>query len=238
MAYINPKYVPVEEETERERRQKQFAAQLMASKRGPIDQTSYRNRQDEILRGGQQATQYETLRRNKREAAALEAARRKMEQSAMRQISLSVGQGRGPSLTPNYGANIPGVAGNFGKFLAAIAERESGGNYSARNRGSGAMGKYQIMPGNIRGSGRGWDYEALGRDISESQFMASPQLQEAIARYKLRQYYNKYGPWGAAVSWYAGPGALKYSSQSMNRRQGKYSSINTYANAILRRMGL
>jgi hypothetical protein len=128
----------------------------------------------------------------------------------------------------------------FESFLHAIQAKESGGKYSARNRDSGAMGKYQIMPGNITGSG-GWDKEALGRNVSVSQFMGSPQIQDAIARYKLKQYYDKYGAAGAAVAWYAGPGnAAKYvasGGKGYNRRQGNYPSVSSYARDILRRMG-
>jgi hypothetical protein len=128
--------------------------------------------------------------------------------------------------------------GDFGSFLRAISGRESGGNYSARNRDSGALGKYQIMPGNIPQ----WSREALGYSISARKFYQSPQLQEQIAQFKLRQYYSKYGPEGAAVAWYAGPGtANKYMRQGgrgYNARQGKYSSISAYALGILRAMGL
>jgi hypothetical protein len=138
------------------------------------------------------------------------------------------------------GANVPEASGTFARFLNAIQGKESGGKYSARNRDSGAMGKYQIMPGNIAGSG-GWDKEALGRNVSVSEFMKSPQIQEAIARHKLKQYYDKYGAAGAAVAWYAGPGnARKYvasGGRGYNRRQGKYPSVNSYAQDILRRMG-
>lgn len=245
MTYISPKFrKQEEEETERQRRQKEFQAMLLAGKRGGVDQAPYRQRADEIMRGGRNATDFEVKRRNAREQKALEAEAKKAEDWKWKQIKLSVGQGRGPDLTPTLpgggggSVNVPGATGSFAKFLAAISERESGGRYSARNPDSGAMGKYQIMPGNIRGSKSGWDWEALGRDISTSQFMASPQLQEAIARYKLQQYYNKYGPRGAAIAWYAGPGAVEYSQNALNRRQGKYSSINTYADAIVRRMGL
>jgi hypothetical protein len=153
-----------------------------------------------------------------------------------RQINVGAGPGSFQNVGNPGNVNIPGASGAFGKFIAAISGQESGGNYSARNRSSGAMGKYQIMPANIRGSGKGWDFEALGRDISEAQFMASPQLQEAIARYKLQQYFNKYGPRGAAIAWYAGPGAVN--RVNLNKSQGAYPTINQYANSILRRMGL
>lgn len=136
----------------------------------------------------------------------------------------------------DQGFRRPG--GNFGSFVSAISGRESGGNYGARNRDSGALGKYQIMPGNIPS----WSREALGHSISAGQFYRSPKLQEQIAQYKLRQYYNQYGPEGAAVAWYAGPGtAKKYlasKGRGYGRPQGKYSSISAYALGILKQMGL
>jgi hypothetical protein len=134
------------------------------------------------------------------------------------------------------GYTAPAVGGNFGSFLKAISGQESGGSYSVRNKDSGAMGKYQIMPANIQGN-RGWDYEALGRNITTAQFMASPKLQEQIAQYKLKSYYNKYGPAGAAVAWYAGPGAVSsYMRGGGNGSQGNYPSIRSYVNQILSRM--
>lgn len=138
------------------------------------------------------------------------------------------------------GVSIPtGPKGSFASFLAAISQRESGGRYGARNPDSGALGKYQIMPGNIPS----WSREALGHSISAYQFLHTPSLQEQIAQYKLKQYFNKYGPGGAAVAWYAGPGTANkwirnHNSGYYNSPQGKYSSINAYAMGILRAMGL
>ncbi len=66
--------------------------------------------------------------------------------------------------------------------------------------------------------------------------MGNPKLQDAIARYKLQQYYKKWGPRGAAIAWYAGPGAV--GRVGGNKSQGAYPTINQYANAILKRMGL
>ena len=131
--------------------------------------------------------------------------------------------------------------GGFGAFKNSIGAHESSNNYNARNKDSGAMGKYQIMPSNIIGAGRGWDYEALGYDISPTQFMQSPEIQEKIASYKLQQYYNKYGAAGAAIAWYAGPGmANKYvnSGQLTNGNTGQagYPSIYAYMKAILNGM--
>lgn len=99
------------------------------------------------------------------------------------------------------------------------------------------MGKYQIMPGNLGGKNSGWDFEALGFDITPQQFLSTPALQEKIASFKLKEYYDRYGPAGAAVAWYAGPGAVKKSSNS-KKSQGAYPSIDAYKKSILRRMGL
>lgn len=133
--------------------------------------------------------------------------------------------------------NQPG--GSFGQFLHAISGQESGGNYGAQNPNSGAMGKYQIMPQNIMGVGKGWDYEALGKDVNIGEFLGSPQIQEAIAQYKLKGYYDKYGPAGAAVAWYAGPGTVSgymKNPSAYTNPQGAYPSIANYVRQVLGRM--
>ncbi len=144
----------------------------------------------------------------------------------------------GPSLQVPQQQNSGGGGGSFQSFMNAISAKESSGNYNARNKDSGAMGKYQIMPSNIAGSG-GWDKEALGYNISNAQFMGSPQLQEAIAQYKLKFYYSKYGAAGAAVAWYSGPGTVSKYMANPSRYtnpQGAYPSIAGYVNAILKAM--
>lgn len=122
--------------------------------------------------------------------------------------------------------NIKG-GGDLARLIAAISRVESGGNYKARNRATGAMGKYQILPGNIAGKG-GWDREALGRDISVSQFMNNPDLQDRIARYMINKYMRAYGPQGAAFAWYSGPGAAR---RRMRRGQGFNSG---YVSKVMR----
>lgn len=64
--------------------------------------------------------------------------------------------------------------------------------------------------------------------------------QEIVARFKLGQYYDKYGARGAAIAWYGGEGALNYSNEALNCKQGdngEYPSINEYADAVFGRMG-
>lgn len=117
-------------------------------------------------------------------------------------------------------------------FINAIAGQESGGNYNAENGDTGAYGKYQIMPSNWPS----WAEEAgIGADAPRT-----PENQEIVARFKLGQYYDKYGARGAAIAWYGGEGALNYSEEALNRKQGdngEYPSINEYADEVLGRMG-
>lgn len=170
------------------------------------------------------------------------ATRLAMEKQALRpQQNYLQGMPTGLKSVGNTNTSAPNTpSGSFGAFINAIAGQESGGNYSVQNKDSGAMGKYQIMPSNIMGVGRGWDYEALGRDINIGEFLGSPQIQEAIAQYKLKSYYDKYGPAGAAVAWYAGPGTVSgylKNPGAYTNPQGAYPSIGRYVQDILRRMG-
>ena len=86
-------------------------------------------------------------------------------------------------------------------FFNAVSTQESGGNYSAENGRTGAFGKYQIMPGNWEG----WKSEAAanGVDVGSGN-MNDPAAQDAVAKFKLGQYYDRYGAEGALVAWYAG----------------------------------
>ena len=117
-------------------------------------------------------------------------------------------------------------------FINAIAGQESGGSYNAENSDTGAYGKYQIIPSNWPE----WAEEAgIGADAPRT-----PENQEIVARFKLGQYYDKYGARGAAIAWYGGEGALNYSEEALNRKQGdngEYPSINEYADEVLGRMG-
>lgn len=133
--------------------------------------------------------------------------------------------------TPAPGVDVTSVDNEREAFINAIGGQESGGNYNAVNGRTGASGKYQIMPENWPA----WAEEAgIGADAE-----MTPENQEIVARYKLGEYYDKYGARGAAMAWYAGEGSLNYSEEALNRKQGKGDepSINEYANQVLSRMG-
>lgn len=96
----------------------------------------------------------------------------------------------------------PNSGGTIDKFMSAISGQESGGNYNAKNAGSGASGKYQIMPSN-------WSAWAKEAGLPGGSTM-SPQNQEAVARFKMQQYYQQFGDWGlVAAAWFAGPGTAE-----------------------------
>lgn len=121
----------------------------------------------------------------------------------------------------------------FESLVNAIGgqESEGSGGYNAVNGRTGASGKYQIMPDN-------WPSWAEEAGLSADAPM-TPENQEIVARHKLREYYDKYGARGAAIAWYGGEGALNYSDEALNRKQGNGNepSINEYANDVMSRMG-
>jgi hypothetical protein len=89
-------------------------------------------------------------------------------------------------------------------YSRAISSIESGGNYKAigpaTKTGDRALGKYQVMSANVGP----WSREVLGREVSPQEFIASPEIQDAIFKGKFGQYAEKYGPEGAAKAWFAG----------------------------------
>lgn len=175
-----------------------------------------------------------------------EAAQRRLAlQQAQQQSALTNAQSQSNQIGQSNSSKILNsgsqVTGTLNKLKEGIRQQESGGNYRATNKTSGAAGAYQIMPSNIMGTGKGWDYEALGRDVNLGEFYADAGIQDKIATYKLQQYLNAYGPAGAAIAWYAGPGAAqKYSNSGRvsTSSQGAYPTVSSYMQQILRRMGL
>lgn len=101
-------------------------------------------------------------------------------------------------------------AGNasVSKFANAIKTVESSGNYQARGpvvtsgqyKGERALGAYQIMPGNLPE----WSREALGRVVSEQEFLQNPQLQDFIAQSRFNKLLAQYSPQDAASIWFSG----------------------------------
>lgn len=123
----------------------------------------------------------------------------------------------------------------------AIIGQESGANFRAINRHSGALGYAQVMPENLPR----WSREALGYVVSKKDFLASPELQIAIVDYKLNQYWQRSlaasnGNIAVAIQrvaawWYSGK-PEKYTSTRPQYYGGyRYPSIAAYSRSVLRR---
>ena len=80
------------------------------------------------------------------------------------------------------------------RFLYALGEIESGGNYQARNSITGAYGKYQIMPSN-------WPTWAR-LYIGNSTAPQTPANQERVARGKVTALYNWLDTWPNVAHWW------------------------------------
>ena len=113
---------------------------------------------------------------------------------------------------PNLARNI--VPLTFDNDWQAVAQavkdiESSGGDYSARGpivtkgmyKGERAMGAYQVMPGNLPQ----WSKAALGREVTEEEFMQSEEVQDAIFIDQMKKAKDKYGSIEDAVSvWFSG----------------------------------
>lgn len=112
----------------------------------------------------------------------------------------------------------------------AIRWVESKGDHTAVNKDTGAYGSLQILPGNWPEWSRQAGVE--GRPIEDRE------AYEIVADYKIKEYIEKYGVEGASIAWYGGEGTAQdwikaKDSDSWNRKQGEYSSINEYKDNVL-----
>jgi Transglycosylase-like domain len=80
------------------------------------------------------------------------------------------------------------------RFMYAVGQVESGGNYKARNPSSGAYGKYQIMPSNWPS----WAATYLG-DRNAKQ---SPSNQEKVAAGKFTSLHRSLDTWRRTAYWW------------------------------------
>jgi hypothetical protein len=91
---------------------------------------------------------------------------------------------------PTPAPTAPGLT----EFMGGLAQQESGGRYDARNRASGAYGKYQIMPSN-------WPAWAR-RYLHFTKAPQTPQNQDRVAAGKLTDLYNALGAWDRTAYWW------------------------------------
>jgi hypothetical protein len=93
-----------------------------------------------------------------------------------------------PSTT--LASDPPGLS----RFMYAMGQVESGGDYTARNPSSGAYGKYQIMPSNWPS----WAQRYLGNASAKP----TPANQEIVAAGKFRTLYRGLDSWRRVAYWW------------------------------------
>ena len=92
------------------------------------------------------------------------------------------------------GPTIAGGPPGLGRFMYAVGQIESHGNYEARNPVSGAYGKYQFMPA----SWRAWAKKYLG----DANAKPTPRNQEIVAAAKMTALYKWLGQWRRVAYWW------------------------------------
>ncbi len=130
----------------------------------------------------------------------------------------------------------------------AIVTQESAGDAAVVNRDSSALGLGQVMPENLAGDRRGWDFEALGKDLTPEQFLADPDAQIKIINHQLAGEYQRQIDSGhsddeaarrTAAVWYSGNADLADDTkpQHWNGDPDKdYPSIKDYSDEVLNRV--
>lgn len=143
----------------------------------------------------------------------------------------SKGGGGGGAAAPSMAGATWNPAGSKGgrggggisldQFMRAIASQESGGRYDARNKTTGAYGKYQILPSN-------WASWARKAGLSANAPM-TPENQEKVARAAFERLAKSYkGDWSrVAAAWFGGVGG--------ERNRGPRT--NAYVSAIMSKLG-
>jgi hypothetical protein len=117
----------------------------------------------------------------------------------------------------------------------AIGTIESSNNYSARGEviqsgryaGERAMGRYQIMPGNLPE----WSQKVLGRQVSVQEFMSNPRIQDQIFDGIFGDSMRRYGFEDAAAIWHSGRDLE--TARRANANDGYITTVD-YVNKALR----
>jgi hypothetical protein len=133
----------------------------------------------------------------------------------------------------NWWDSDPVVSSGGPDYGGAISSIESGGRYDllgpTTKTGDRAYGKYQVMGNNVPQ----WTKEALGKEMTPQEFLASPEAQDAVFNTKFGQYVEKYGPEGAAKAWFAGEKGMK----NPNAKDQLGTSVQSYADRFTKALG-
>lgn len=141
----------------------------------------------------------------------------------------------------------------------AIISQESNADSKIVNKDSGALGLGQVMPENLAPIGEdgeeihqsGWDYEALGEDLTAEEFLADGDKQTRIINHQLYSLYQQqlnegHSPDEAikrtAAAWYSGnpdkandPAPQPW-KDSETGEVTDYPSVKDYSDQVLKRV--
>ncbi|HEV7246578.1 MAG TPA: hypothetical protein VGN93_06250 [Shinella sp.] len=175
------------------------------------------------------------------EAEKIQLGQREEGNKALLDYAFSGGGSTGSSTTMPAGeaeaelsATTPGTGtgGNYRDAIASIESKGSGG-YAAvgptHDTMGRALGRYQVMEANIPQ----WSKEALGREVTADEFLANPELQDAIFDNRFGKYVDKYGPEGAAQAWFGGEGGVG----KLDRKDSLGTTIGAYTDKFRNAMG-
>ncbi|MGI8936250.1 MAG: hypothetical protein ACR2FS_19490 [Phormidesmis sp.] len=92
------------------------------------------------------------------------------------------------------------------------------------------------------GTGDGWDYDALGKDLTPEQFLADPDAQNKIINHHLSKNFDAQIAAGrsedeairrTAATWYSGDPDNADNTTPQTYGAGSYPSIKDYADQVL-----
>lgn len=118
------------------------------------------------------------------------------------------------------------------------AEQESGkksyGNvtttFSKRlGHNQSALGRYGIMDFDLAE----WSKAATGREVSQEEFMKSPEIQDQVYNHRMGGYITKYGIEGAGRAWLGGEGGVNHPE----RTDPLGTSIGNYGRSFAAKVG-
>jgi hypothetical protein len=152
----------------------------------------------------------------------------------------SVGGGSQESSTPFTGSRGGSFSPEVSRFRGAIFAKESGGNYSAVNPDSGALGVGQVMPYNVGP----WTKKYLGRTLTPQQFLKDRAAQDAVVNGRFKDmledqrragYSGEEAIRRAAAVWYSGQAGLWNNTKPQYSNGRRYPSIAEYTQDIWKR---
>ncbi len=127
------------------------------------------------------------------------------------------------------GDEIDKIAYSIGKFESGNDYKKNGVTVTkGKYKGQKAIGKYQIMEGNIKD----WSKEALGKPVTVEEFKNSEAIQDQVAKYKIAQLYREHkNPQDVASVWFTGRPTSN--ATAANSKDDNGTSGSQYVNQVM-----